>query len=358
MENKVNDFYETKFEEIQNEKLQNNTKKTTKKTNKRGLKALIIASLALLLAGVTALTCFLVSRKKKYTTNATTSMTSSIVTVDDLGMEEEFTSSESKQYGKTTGDVDVNEIVEKDGTIWKNQEAADKSDEVGKVEIDTKNDTLVVKPNGEVHEKEEEYVIKKEDGKKETLTKKEFDDKYVYDKELDTTVVKEDANKFVELDSNYYNKTTGDLVYKKGERVLKATYEKIKKDSKLTTKKPVKSSTVSSKPSNTTSNTTSSKPSNTTSSTTSSKPSTTTSNTSSTTSVTDSLGGVVNEDGTYTIYFESEDGKIPVTYMDKATYQSWLLDENAEENFGQYLDGIIYPKSVIDEMYSQKIKTK
>lgn len=352
MENKdVNSFFGEKLEQVQNEKIE--VEKTDKK-KKKSLKAIIIAAIAALLAGLGVLTWHLVSKNKKATPNDTNSNTSSIITVDDLGMEEDFTSSlESKEYGKTTGDVDKNKIVEKDGTIWKDKEAADKSKDIGKTTIDDKNGTLKVNSDGEVYEKEKGYEIQKEDGTVVSGTngtgEPTKDDGYVYDKELDSTVVKDDVNKFVNVDKNYYNKYTGKIVYSKGERVLKETLAKIKKDPNLTTTKPVLSNSSSVSSSSKVSSTSSS------SSTTSSSSATSTSSTS---SVTDSLGGVVNKNGTYTIYFKSEDGKIPVTYMDKATYQSWLLDENAEENFGQYLDGIIYPKSVIDEMYSQKIKTK
>ena len=49
--------------------------------------------------------------------------------------------------------------------------------------------------------------------------------------------------------------------------------------------------------------------------------------------------------------------KIVITYMDKVTYECWLLDENSEENYGYYND-VIYPISVIEEISKQNQKTK
>ena len=58
-------------------------------------------------------------------------------------------------YGNTTGNIDKDKLVEKDGNIYVNQDSANNSNNVGNTSIDTNNDTLVVKPDGTVEEKAE-----------------------------------------------------------------------------------------------------------------------------------------------------------------------------------------------------------
>lgn len=314
------DFLNQKFEEVQNKKLEENN------NNKKGKKGFVVAVVAVILAAFTALTAFILSKKNNKanvpdTTVPTVSTTllEEDTSLDELGeVYDELMTNGQNQYGNTTGDVDVDNIVEKDGVIWADQEAANNSDKVGQGIIDDKEDSLEITPDGEVLEKEEGYEINKEDGSTGTMDKDEFDDNYVYDENLDSTVEKEDANKFVEVDADYYN-LNGELVYAKGERVTKETFEKIKNDVNLTTTKPVINED-------------------------STEPEITEPEPNET--QVDSYGGIINPNGTYTVY--------GTTYMDKATFEAFILDENASQNFGYY-NGVIYPVSVLENI-NQKSK--
>ena len=88
------------------------------------------------------------------------------IDINDLGVAYEDPTLETgkPEYGETTGNVNKDDIVEKDGINWKDKEAADNSDDVGKTEIDDKDGTLEVKPDGDVFEKEQDYEIKDADG--------------------------------------------------------------------------------------------------------------------------------------------------------------------------------------------------
>ena len=245
MENKsVDSFFDEKFKEIKAKEIEDAKKRKNEKQNKKQKKKKrrVVRVLALLLIPIIGIGSYIAHKlTNKKSTPEDVVVPPAIITLDDLGMEEEIVeTTENKELGETTGDIDKDKLVEKDGTIYKDKEAADKSDDIGKVVIDTKDDTLVVKPNGEVFEKEEEHIIIKEDGTKEELTEEELKDKYVYDENLDELVAKEDVNKFVKVDADYYDKFTGELVYSKGQEVLKETLEKIKKDENLTTTKPTR----------------------------------------------------------------------------------------------------------------------
>lgn len=406
MENKdIDNFLNKKLEETQNKQRQQAATKKNKKSKKK------IAIVAIILAFLTAITSFVVSKltrkedkddgyEKPIDTIVDTDtsfveedlddvsalITEEKVTLDSLGMELEISEPEEenkKEYGETTGEVNKEEIVnDEDGINWVDEEAESKSDEVGKTEIDDKEGTLEVESDGDVVEKDEYYEITKEDGstitgvieKNETEDSKtndnnesEIPDGYEYDENLDKVVAEEDANKFVYVDADYYD-MNGELIFSKGEIVLKETFEKIKKDSNLITTKPVveESKEEESKveevvpevstPQEVTPEVSTpevSTPQEVTPEVSESTEKDETSNE----AVVDSYGGVVNEDGTYTITYDIEGEIISITYMDKATYEYWLLDENAEENYGYY-NGIIYPKSVIDEMNNQIQKTK
>lgn len=313
-----------KYEDaLKQEEIEQN-KKITKQ------KGLIIGILILLLSGIIGITSSIFPRKKK---DIDKTIKNSIETVDDieiddisladLGLEEEIVDTNDKIYGKTTGNVDKKEIVEKNGVIWKNKEAADKSNQVGKVQVDDKNGTLDVKPNGEVFEKEQGYEVKDQNG---TVVDSGSNstgtpDGFKKDENTGTLVKDEDYNKFTVVDADYYDKN-GTLVYSKGEKVLKETLEKIKKDPNLTTVKPTTNSIT---------NNTVTPP-----------------KVEETTTEIVQEEGTINKDGTYTIY--------GVTYMDKATFQAIMLSEQELETV--YKDGVIYLKSYVDEMNNQKTLTK
>ena len=93
----------------------------------------------------------MIKNKNKTKADQTTT-TSTVFSIDNLGMEEEFPT--NSQYGNTTGDVKKENIVEKDGKYYADKESADKSDKVGQTKVDTQNGKLEVKPDGTVVEKE------------------------------------------------------------------------------------------------------------------------------------------------------------------------------------------------------------
>ena len=296
---------------------------------KKERKGLFVAAWLILLAGITALTGALAFKKKNDLNNKPKDKIEKEIETDDisladLGALEEIVNPNEKIYGETTGDVDKKQVVKKDGTIWKNQAAADKSNQVGKTTIDDKNGTLTVKPNGTVVEKDKNYEVKDETGKvtQSGTNESGIPSGYVWDKDLNAYVPANEVGLYIYADATYYN-TKGDLVVNKGDKVLKTTLETIKKT--CTTTKAETNNTTTTTPStdNTTNNNTEAE------------------------TVIDE--GKINEDGTYTIY--------GVTYMDKATFEAILLEENNTENFGYY-NGVIYPKSVINEMSAQNQKTK
>ena len=294
--------------EIEAAALDNKNKEEDKKTGRR-----LIAMVATLMAAVTAISCYLYKKEKnkkaedEIIPQTTIEETTTTISMDNLGVTEELKDN-NLEYGKTTGDVVAKDIVEKDGVNYKNQAAADKSNQVGQTKIDLQNGKLEVKPNGEVFEKETGYTVVDKQG----------------------NVVAEGSNEqdllndYITIDRNYYFKD-GSLVFSKGELVPKAEFEKYK--AYLTTE-----------PKNVITNETTTKPVETTKAVTTTQPKA---------PITDELGGVKNADGTYTI-----EG---LTYMDRATFEAFIIDENSRENF-RIRDGVIYPMSVIREMDASKTR--
>lgn len=83
----------------------------------------------------------------------------------NLGVSLDFPEVQTKpQYENPSNNkINTDKIVEdNNGTLWVDKEAKEESTNIGKVEIDTKDDTLVVKPDGNVYEKEEGFEIKNE----------------------------------------------------------------------------------------------------------------------------------------------------------------------------------------------------
>ena len=326
-------FYDEQLAEIQAEQAKN------LKKNKKKRKGLFAAIIALILAGSTLLAAMLLGRKQEndkgnLPTQPTTStfLPDEDVSIDDIGTkyDDPNLNNDDKEYGEVTGDINKEDIVEKDETLWKDEEAADKSDEVGKEEIDDKDGTLEVKPNGDVFEKEEDYEIEKEDGTVVEGTVTEEDKQngnvgsdgtvlppgYVHDENLDIDVKEEDANKFVYCDANYYD-SEGTLVYAKGDYITPEDLEMAKQY--LTTTKPVIETEPEVKPEETEPEV---------------KPEET--------PIIDE--GVINPDGTYTIY--------GITYMSKEDYYQFLL---YPEQYGYY-NGMVLSLEDIEAMFNQKSK--
>lgn len=303
-----------------------NVKKTVvkKKKNKKGI---IVGFIAGVLAGAVAIGCFLGFKKKK--TKLPTQTSNSIsISVNDIGVEEEIPVVENNQFEKVTGNIKQEDLVEKNGTTWKDQNAANKSDNVGTVIVDTKNDTLKVQPDGEVIEKDIDYVVKDTQGNTIEIGSNEngAPNGFVYDDGMDSYVEVEDAYKYITLEADYYD-MSGNLVFSMGEVVTREAYERIK------------AQFIAHVPQTTTPNYGYDY----------NQPSYTQPNYGYdynqpsydynqnngyvNNSNADSYGGVINPDGTYTIY--------GTTYADKATFEAIALGEADDV---QIIDGVIYLK--------------
>ena len=303
------------------------------------------------------------------------------INLDNLGLKygSPTLPTEKPQYGQVTGNVNKEEIVEKDNVIWKDETAANNSVNVGKVEIDDKKGTLEVKPNGDIFVKEEGFEIKKENGTiavgnvtKETKPTTNVNNQnstigtngsvlppgYVHDENLNKDVVEEDANKFVYADANYYD-STGQLIYSKGELISKEDLELAKKfltTTKATiapTTKPTVASTTKATVAPTTKATVAPTTKATVAPTTKATVAPTTKATVAPTAKPKETEGTfipaqgtVNADGTYTI-----DG---LTFESKADYEQWIIQ--GYEGYGVDLDGIMKPETEIKTNYNQKTK--
>ena len=204
-------------------------------------KRLIVSAVAIILAITTAVTCMIhFGRKKKQNgSDLLPTKTISTLSLDEMGSELEFPD-ESKldqpRYGEVvSGDININEIVEgKDPKtnktiLWKNQEAKEKSKDIGKTVIDTKNGTLVVTQNGTVKEKTEGYEVKDTTGKVVASGEGNVPQGKVWDNDQNAYVDSSEAGKYVYADTNYYDKTTGELILEKGMLVTKETLENAKR---------------------------------------------------------------------------------------------------------------------------------
>jgi len=327
---------EVNYEEIEEEILEEIKEDKNKSTKK---KIIALVAVLLSLAGIITSCMALKKKNKKPNDKEPVEITTPLeieetISLDDIGETVDLndeTKAPEEIYSNPTGDIDPEKIVEKDNELYVDQEAADNKDKVGETFIDDKGGKLEITPSGTVVEKDENAEIKKEDGT--VVTEKINPDTNlpngaVHDENLNKDVKEEDANKYVYVEQDYYRVSDGSLVWSKGEIVTKETLEKIKNDKNLTTIKPV----IETTPSTPETSTPETKPS-----------------TPETESNIDSLGGITNPDGTYTIY--------GITYMDKATFESFVIDENASANFGFY-KGVVYPIEVIKEMSKQGQKSR
>ena len=173
-----------KKEKVKKEKVKKEKVKKTK--NKKGTAKRVAAFVIAIALAVTAFVSCSIIKKNKNKTN-TTPRHPSITQEDntnnidnniennkndeinnslkDLGVSLDFPEVQTKpQYENPSNDkINTDKIVEdNNGTLWIDEEAKEESTNIGKVEIDTKDDTLVVKPDGNVYEKEEGFEIKNE----------------------------------------------------------------------------------------------------------------------------------------------------------------------------------------------------
>ena len=326
MENKnfnVDEFFTQKLEQGKEEDLPVNNKQ---KNNKKGI---IIAAIAGVMAAVTVLTAALWPKKNKGTNNEPTKpaiIQEDPVKVGDLGLTYEDTTNNenNSQYGNTTGDINKDELVEKDGTIWKDKEAADNSDKVGKTEIDDQDGKYEVKPDGTVQDKDTGYEVKDDEGnvKQEGSNEDGIPAGYAWDEVLGKLVPESEVGKYVYADADYYN-NQGSLIIAKGDIVLRERLEEIKKTHTTTkpetTTTPTETQQEETKPTETQQEET--------------KPTETVKE-----------DGVVNSNGTYTIY--------GVTYKSKEDYHQFLMHP---EQYGYY-NGMVLSLEDIEALFAQKTK--
>lgn len=269
-----------------------------------------LAVLAILLAALIAITSVLLKGKKKKESNSkneTKIVNDVSSTIGSLGMELEFPTMDDakKEYGTTTGNVDKTKLVEENNTIWINETAKDNSKNIGKVVIDTKNGSLEIKSNGTVYEKDIDYVIKDDKGNtidSGIISDNGIPDGYAWDNNLGEYVKKEEVGLYIYCDEDYYD-LNGELIFSKGDKVSIDTFNRMKKD--LVTEKRNEDPTVKVEteilPVDKESN-----------------------------EVTKD-NGVINPDGTYTIY--------GITYESKADYQAFVMGEEGYILIG---DRVIY----------------
>lgn len=144
-------------------------KNTNKKQKKKGI---IAAVTALILAGVMTVSGFLIASKLKKKDNGPTNSTSTSQKTDDLWTgsldslgEQLPTEKKGSEYTKVSGDISIEDIVRgADGVLYDSEESANNASKVGTSEIDTKGGSLVVSDNGKVYTKDEGYEVVDEDG--------------------------------------------------------------------------------------------------------------------------------------------------------------------------------------------------
>ena len=151
----MNNNYESIDELLEREN--SNVKPVKKYKLIKEKKGIILA----IVAGSIAISGMLIgcSKKKNKVTNINVDSSISTMSIDDMGVELETPKDTSSKYIETTGKVDTNKIVEKNNKIYVDKESADKSNTVGKTTVDTKNDTLTVKSDGTVTEKTTGYEV-------------------------------------------------------------------------------------------------------------------------------------------------------------------------------------------------------
>lgn len=282
-----------------------NSNKTKKNNNKR----FVISLTALLVAmtiGITALLSSVGKRNNKNNNNSNNSNTpSSSLTLNDLGADLGYDinnndNDNKNTYSNPTGSVVVENVVkDKDGKIYANKDALDKSSNIGTT-TDTQNGKLEVKDDGKVFEKNDGYEINTSSG---VITGEITEDNkvndYVWDSVLGTYVKPEDLGKYVKDET--------------GKLWLKTDYEEyLKLQGKENTSIPEKTEEKI--------------------------------------EVENVIEGVLNEDGTYTI----GTGNDSITFISKADFDQWII-----QGFTGYgIDvktGMMVPDNQISSSY-QKVK--
>lgn len=285
-------------------------KRKGRKKNKRLLITMIVAGILATTASISGVVNFLTNRKKNQNVNLDKPKTSiSTFDLSDLGNELNIIEETKPIYIVLDENINVDELVEKNDKVYIDQESADKSDTVGNVVIDTKEDTLIVKPDGTVTEKEEGYKIKDETGEVIESGEGKLPEGYVETEEEGKYL----PEGYVYSDATYYNEE-GIAILIEGSAVSKADLEYAKMY--LTTIAPTQTTTPSVEL----------------------EPTTTPS-----TEIYQNEG-ILNEDGTYSIF--------GLTFLSKEDYEQWILQ--GYEGYAE-IDGIMQPETKEIKEY-QKIK--
>jgi len=290
-------FFKNKKQETKNKK-QNTAKKGLVKVI-----AVVLSGFIILSSGIIYIVHYFKNKKN----NTPVLPQDSIIQLDDLGEEITVPQEDKKDYGNTTGNINKDKLVEKDGKIYDDQDSADKSDNKGTVSTNTKDNKLEVDANGKVHEKEDGYEIKDKEGNIVQSGDKKEDgsiEDYEKNEELGGTYEEnDDTSNLVRADADYYNEEGICIIYK-GQLITKEALSFAKENLStisIETSSIVVSSNINS------SNVSSMVVSNDVTSS-----DAVSSNISST-----SNDSELNKDGMYTIF--------GLTFESKADYQQWIL---------------------------------
>lgn len=319
----------------------NNSKKFRKNNNKnKKKKGIIIGVTSVLLAGVMVATGFFVTKLLNKMKKQTKDSTSTSQNVDTLGtgsldlLGEELPKTDTNsEYTKVSGDFNIEDVVRgSDGRLYVDGESARNAEKSGTSEIDTKGGTLEIGSDGDVYTKEDGYEVIDEDGN-------------VIDSGTGTPAQVDEGIDYVECPSNYYD-DEGNLVHSAGEFITQAELDRCRQyyhttkpqgDEYVTVEEEIiyydeEVATTGSEETKEDVVETKEEVTETVEEITETEVVEEDTTYEEETTISYSDSGVVNPDGTYTIY--------GVTYASYADYQQYIIDGGA--GYG-YIDGIIQP---------------
>lgn len=279
-----------------------------------------------------------------------------LVSVNDLGDELEIPVEVPKvEFGEVvSGNINTDNIVESNNELYVNEEALNNSEQVGEVQIETTDNTYVNPDDGQVYEKEIDYEIV--DGNTKEVIEEgngAIPPNYEYDEGLDKVIEKEEVGKNAYADKDYYgwigDGTVWGIVISKGTPMEKEDLEEIKQ-TLSTNPNPPKEDTIfettepeTSQPTTEPTDYDTVKPSTPESNPQSPQPTPEPTNPQPQTPAQDSNieteEGVINPDGTYTLY--------GTTFRSKADYEQWVLQ--GYTGYALNNDGIMVPEEEIIE---------
>lgn len=227
----VEDLNEIQGEVTEKELEKNNEIEAKLTSGKKKNRIITLSIVAVIMSAITAISVFSLKNKKnnnkekididKAISNTITGVSdleninnnenSDTIKLEDLDVELdvlEDLNSDKKEYSNPTGNVNVNEIVQDNNTkeIWSSQSAQQNSVNIGSEVFDTKDDTLEVKPNGNVYEKNIGYEIK--DQNSNIISSGDYDNGkipgYVKDESTGDQIKVEDINTYTDPDGNLW----------------------------------------------------------------------------------------------------------------------------------------------------------